>query len=31
MLRDYGPAGSVENNTYIPPPMVAMKVSKLSH
>jgi hypothetical protein len=31
MLRDYGPAGSVENNTYTPPPVVATKVSKLPH
>jgi hypothetical protein len=31
MLRDYGPAGSVANDTYIPPPIVAMKVSQLSH
>ena len=31
MLRDYGPAGSVANNTYTPPSVVATKVSQLPH
>jgi hypothetical protein len=31
MLRDYGPLGSVANDTYVPPPVVATKVSQLPH
>lgn len=31
MLRDYGPLGSVANNTYTPPPVVATKVSQLPY
>jgi hypothetical protein len=29
MLRDYGPAGRVSNNTYVAPPIVATRVKQL--
>lgn len=30
MLRDYGPLGSVANNTYVPPSIVATRISELN-